>query len=558
MVSRTKAGEGQPSGKPGAAPFSMDAQPQAGSDLQPTSAGLAERSPQTRSEAQTSGQRTDLWRHLVTPEALGKLPEDLARKWMVIPIAVSAGTLRVAMADPSNIVALEALAASTGMRIEALVASAADIGDAIDANYNDYEHIAEEAGRISPAATAAYKPVIEIDGQAPVTRTLKLLLEEAAKSRASDLLIEPQSDRVRVRYRIDGILHEIISMPMDIHAPLISQIKILANMNIADSRRPQDGQMSVSLGSREIDVRVGTANTVLGEMAVLRLLDKGVALFPLNRLGFSSKTLQRYEAMVKAPWGMVLVSGPTGAGKTTTLYATVNSLDKTGAHIITIEDPVEYRFEGINQIQVNAKAGLTFPTGLRSMVRLSPDVILVGEIRDAETAAIATQSALTGHLVLSSLHANDSVGVLFRLLDLGVEPFMVGATVIGILTQRLIRRLCPYCASSAPAAVEEQLTYRRETGEERDSFRYSVGCKSCANTGYLGRIGIFELLVMTDGMKRLMTSGASTVEIRAQAIKDGMVPLVKDGMLKVKAGLTTPREVLRSVFSGDEMEVKEA
>jgi general secretion pathway protein E len=510
-------------------------------------------SPGNKTEESRNGKRLNLLLHMVSPEALQKIPEELARKWVAFPLKVSDGYLQVAMADPSNIEALEALSARSELRIDPLPASVGDIIEATDVSYKGYDHIAGEVEQIDTGRVATRRPAVELSAGAPVARALNMLIEEAIKSRASDICIEPQASHVYIRYRIDGSLHEVMRMPLEVNAALISRIKILANMNIADSRRPQDGQFSTTLGTREIDVRVATADTVRGEMAVLRLLDKSVAVFPLSKLGFSPQALQEYEAIVQAPWGMVLVSGPTGSGKTTTLYATVNSLDRIARHIVTIEDPVEYRFEGINQIQVNTKADVTFANGLRSILRLSPDVILVGEIRDSATAAIATQSALTGHLVLSSTHANDAVGTIFRLLDFGVEPFMVCASLIGVISQRLLRRLCPYCARLARATVVEQMVYERETGQKRHEFIKSAGCKRCAGTGYLGRIGVFELLTMTDKVKQLLMSGASPAAVRGQAIADGMVPLAKAGMLHVQAGTTTPREVLRNVSSPEEV-----
>jgi type II secretory ATPase GspE/PulE/Tfp pilus assembly ATPase PilB-like protein len=320
-------------------------------------------------------------------------------------------------------------------------------------------------------------------------------------------------------------------------------------MNIADHLRPQDGQFSLKTKGKDIDIRVATINTVHGEMAVLRLLNKSMAALWLSQLGFLPETQAKFEKMLKVPYGMILCSGPTGAGKTTTLYAAINSLDKVGRNIITTEDPVEYRFPGMNQIQVNPRAGLTFATALRSILRLDPDVILVGEIRDAETAEIATQSALTGHLVLSSVHANDSVGALFRIMDLGIEPFLICSAVIGIIAQRMVRRICPNCAQMKVAPAVEQLAYLREMSEERGEFSYGVGCKACANTGYFGRTGVFEILTMTDELRRLLINKADNTEIKNRAIREGMVTLAKDGMLKAKSGTTTPSEVLRNVYS---------
>ena len=297
--------------------------------------------------------------------------------------------------------------------------------------------------------------------------------------------------------------------------PVISRIKILANMNIADHHRPQDGQFSVKAKGREIDIRVGIIPTVYGEMAVLRLLDKCRATLTLSDLGFLPDSLDKYEDMLKVPYGIILVSGPTGAGKTTTLYASVNSLDQTERNIITVEDPVEYRFSNINQIQVNPRSGITFASGLRSILRLDPDVILIGEIRDAETAGIAIQSALTGHLVLSSIHANDAVGVVLRLVDLGVEPFLVSSALIGVVAQRMVRRICPNCARPMEASPEEALVYSQEMGEERKEFLYGAGCKSCADSGYRGRTGIFEILTTSNDVKRLLLKGGSATELRA-------------------------------------------
>jgi general secretion pathway protein E len=489
-----------------------------------------------------------------TPEALNLIPENLARKHNVVPLAIEDETLKVAMSNPDDILAIEALAARTKKRIVAVPASAADIREAIDFNYQAFGEIAKQFGSIVPTtdATSTDKSAAAVADDSPLAKALNLLVEEAVKSRASDIHIEPEVDRVRVRYRIDGILHEVTSLPIGAHGPLISRIKILAGMNIADPRRPQDGQFSFVSPGRDIDIRVATISTVHGETAVLRLLDKSMAVMSLSQIGFLPESQEKFERMLMAPYGMLLLSGPTGAGKTTTLYAAVNSLDKVGHNIITIEDPVEYRFRGINQIQINPKAGVTFASGLRAIVRLDPDVILVGEIRDNETAEIATQSALTGHLVLCSVHANDTVGVLFRLIDLGVEPFLICSAVICIVAQRMVRRVCPNCTHKVTAPMVEQAAYHREMGEERSEFDYGAGCKACTYTGYLGRTGLFEILTISDEIKRSIVSGASTTDIRAQAIKEGMITLAKDGMLKASMGITTPFEVLRNAYSSSD------
>jgi general secretion pathway protein E len=487
-----------------------------------------------------------------TPEALNLIPEKLARKYNAVPLAVNDNTLRVAMANPDDILAIEAMAAKTKMRIEPVMATSLDVQEAIDFNYKAFGEIGKQFGFVSPTIDTAVTDralAAEIADDSPVAKALNLLVEEAVKSRSSDIHIEPEEDRLRVRYRIDGILHEVTSLPVGAHGPLISRIKILGGMNIADPRRPQDGQFSLVSSGREIDVRVATISTVHGETAVLRLLDKSMAVLSMQQLGFLPESQEKFERMLMAPYGMILLSGPTGAGKTTTLYAAVNSLDKVGRNIITIEDPVEYRFQGVNQIQINTKAGVTFASGLRAIVRLDPDVILVGEIRDGETADIATQSALTGHLVLSSVHANDTVGVLFRLIDLGVEPFLICSAVICIVAQRMVRRVCPNCAKPTEVTLVEQAAYTRETGEERSEFSYGAGCKLCTYTGYLGRTVIFEILTISDEIKRLILTGATAADIRNKSIEEGMITLAKDGMLKAGTGITTPYEVLRNAYS---------
>jgi general secretion pathway protein E len=486
-----------------------------------------------------------------TPEALQLVPENLARKYNVVPLAVEDTTLRVAMVNPDDILTIEALAARTKKRISPVAASAVDIREAIDFNYKAFGEIAKQFGSMAtaPETISLERAAAEVADDSQLAKALSLLTEEAVKSRASDIHIEPELDKLRVRYRIDGILHDVTSLPIGAHGPLVSRIKILAGMNIADPRRPQDGQFSLNAKGREVDIRVATINTVHGEMAVLRLLDKSMAVLSLAQLGFLPESREQFERMLMTPYGMVLLSGPTGAGKTTTLYAAVNSLDRVGRNIITIEDPVEYRFAGINQIQINPKAGVTFASGLRSIVRLDPDVILVGEIRDSETANIATQSALTGHLVLSSAHANDTVGVLFRLIDLGIEPFLICSAIIGIVAQRMVRRVCPNCAHKVTVPLVEQIAYHRETGEERSEFNYGAGCKACTYTGYLGRTGIFEILSLSDEIKRLLVTGAPSAEIRNKAIEEGTITIAKDGMLKAGAGITTPYEVLRNAYS---------
>jgi general secretion pathway protein E len=491
-------------------------------------------------------------RHAPQTEALQLIPEVIARRYNAMPLAISGNTLQVAMADPTDIFALEAFSTLSRMRIKPIAASTQEVREAIDFNYKGYGEIEKQLSRISvPSETSEDRLAISADTDAPLSQALNLIIEEAVKARSSDIHIEPEEDRLRVRYRIDGTLQDMMSLPLNIHLALVSRIKILADLNIADRHRPQDGQFSVETKGRQIDVRVATAPTVNGEMAELRLLDKSTATLGLAELGMLPDSLAKFESMLKVPYGMILISGPTGAGKTTTMYASINSLDCLERNIITIEDPAEYRFKDINQIQVNPQAGITFAAGLRSILRLDPDVIMVGEIRDAETANIAVQAALTGHLMLSSVHASDSSGVLARLIDLDIEPFLIASAVIGVVAQRMVRRVCPDCSHPIEAPLVEQMAYQKEIGEKRTEFIYGTGCKTCAYTSYLGRVGIFEILAMSDTIRTMIANRISSSEIRAQALKEGMVTMMNDGMRKVKQGITTPSEVLRNAYSAD-------
>jgi len=492
-----------------------------------------------------------LQRQFPTPEALRLIPEALARKYIAIPVAIKGGTLQIAMANPGDIFAIEALAAQSRMRVEPHRASRKEIREAIDRNYKSYDEIEKQVSSISlpKADDEAAKPDTITD--APVAQAFALIIEEAVKARASDVHFQPQEDHLQIRFRIDGTLQSPMSLPAAMSVPLISRMKILANMNIADHHHTQDGQFSYKTKERKVDVRVGTIPTVCGEMAVLRLLDKSQSNLELSELGFLPEMMKKYKKMLDIPYGMILVSGPTGAGKTTTLYASINCINHTEKNVITIEDPVEYRFKNINQIQVNTRAGLDFSTGLRAILRLDPDVILVGEIRDAETAKIAIQGALTGHLVLSSIHANDAFTVVSRLLDLGIEPFLVSSALIGVVAQRMVRRVCPYCARPTTLPLVERMAYTKETGEEQEEFSHGSGCQACAETGYQGRTGIFELLHINDEIRAMLINGADIADIRAKAIENGMVSLMKDGMFKVRAGITTPAEVLRNAHLVD-------
>lgn len=495
----------------------------------------------------------DLKRHRAQAQALALLSEDVAKRYNVIPLDIIEGELLLVMENPQDIRALEDISLRTGLRIRPAVGVREDIQEALRMYYRTRGEIERQLDQVEMAETPAppltTRLTFETLSQSPVARIIELLINQAVRDRASDIHITPQEQHLRIRYRIDGILHDMLTMPLAVHGPLISRIKVLANMNIAERRRPQDGQFVFEAENGEVDVRVATAETLYGEMAVLRILDKRLSLRNLDELGFLPEALATYKRLYSLPFGMLLVAGPTGAGKTTTLYATLNQLDRDENNIMTIEDPIEYKFDGINQIQVNRQAGITFATGLRAIMRLDPNIILVGEIRDRETAEIATQAALTGHLVLSSIHANDAVGAIYRMIDLGVEPFLLVSGMIGVVSQRLLRRVCPHCRMVATPSPEERLYYERELQVNIAQYYKGQGCNFCAGTGYMGRIGVFEVLTLTETMRRLVMRGAPADELLRQAQADGMIPMRRDGMIKVQQGITTPREVIHNVYS---------
>ena len=495
----------------------------------------------------------DLKQAQILPAALALIPEAVAREHNVLPISVEGDTLTVAMDDPDNLHLIDTLAMLTKKRIKPVIPVHGGIREAIDTQYKLTTQIEKEIKQMLSATQArlAAEPQLTLDAisHAPVVRAVDMLLTQALKERASDIHIVPQEDHVMVRFRIDGILHDAVSLPHEVHSALLTRIKVMASMNIAERRRSQDGQFSATVTDRDVDFRVATIGTNHGEMAVMRVLDKSLSLIQLPELGMPPSALEIYQKAIESPYGMIMISGPTGSGKTTTLYASVGQLNAKELNIMTIEDPVEYEFAGVRQIQVNRAADITFATGLRAIMRLDPDVILVGEIRDAETASTAIQAALTGHLVMTSIHANDAAGAIVRLLDFGVEPFLVTSAVIAAMSQRLVRKVCPYCRETRPASVAEAMAYQQETGEEKTEFAYGAGCSFCSHTGFLGRIGVFELIPMSDKIRRLVNQQAGAMEVKQQAVEDGLVTMRRDGMLKVKEGITTPREVIRNVFT---------
>ncbi len=491
----------------------------------------------------------DLQKHVIQPEALRLVPEDMTRKYTFVPLEVVNDSLTVVMAYPDDIRAIRDIRAHTGMRVEVALGVPSDIERAIDINYRSSGEIEKQVSQFTKPLDEEAPVTSKAIAKTPIAQSLDLLIQQAVRDRASDVHLEPNEKNLRVRYRIDGILQEMFSLPLNAHVPLLSRIKILAEMNIAEQRRPQDGQFSAKVGNRDVDIRAATMATAYGERVTLRILDKSLSLFTLSELGFRPETLKTYRALLKSPFGMILVGGPTGSGKTTTLYASLSELDRNANNILTIEDPIEYRFPDISQTQVNFKAGITYASGLRAIVRHDPDIILVGEIRDKDTAATAVQAALTGHLVFASIHANDAVSMVFRLMDLGIEPYLITSTLAGLVSQRMVRRICPYCRKSFEPTMEERVAYSAEMGDEAPAFYRGTGCKLCANTGYRGRTGLFELLVMNEAIRRSMLTNVSADDIKAEAVRRGMVTMQRDGMLKVKEGITSVNEVIRSVLA---------
>jgi general secretion pathway protein E len=496
----------------------------------------------------------DLKRYTIAPEVLKLVSEEMARKYTLLPLMVEDETLVVAMADPGNLYAIEDLRVRCQLRIRPMRVSAQAIQDAFAVHFRSAFEIERQIQRISSVGRAeemqaAERLSADVVSQTPIARSIELMIRQAVRDRASDIHLEPQQDHLRVRYRIDGVLHDVMTLPKRVHAPLLSRIKVLSKLNIAERRRPQDGQFSVEMDDQSVDIRVATIDTVEGEMAVLRVLDKSISVRGLDELGFLPDTKEAYERLLQSPWGIILMSGPTGSGKTSSLYASINKLDKDELKIITIEDPVEYRFGGISQVQVNRQAGITFATGLRAAMRLDPNAILVGEIRDQETANTAVQASLTGHLVLSSIHANDTVGAILRLVDLGVEPFLVTSSLLAVVSQRLVRRVCPECRTEGPVSDAERRAYAHVLGEERETFIYGKGCSHCADTGYRGRVAVLEMLVLDDQLRRLVLQNANADEIRRVAEEGGMRNMLRDGMLKAREGVTTVNEVLKNIFA---------
>lgn len=485
---------------------------------------------------------------VIDPAAAALIPETLARRYGVIPVRFEDDSLIVAMVDPGNVLVVDDVRAITGRRVVARIATRADVEDAIRRQGRYDESVSSLAdmvgGDIPEDDLSKVQAAVE---EAPIVKLVNTLISRAVNERASDIHIEPGEKDLRVRFRIDGVLHEIMSTPRSVSGAVVSRLKIMADLDIAERRVPQDGRVSIRVSGRPIDLRVATLPSIYGEKVVLRILDKEDAVLDLSELGFLPYSLARFEASYKKPYGAILVTGPTGSGKTTTLYSALHVLNRPEVNIITVEDPVEYRLPGITQVQVNRKAGLQFATVLKSILRSDPDIVLIGEVRDSETAKIAIEAALTGHLVLTTLHTNDAASSVGRLVDMGVEPYLVSSAVDSVLAQRLARRLCERCKEARTASPEVVRQMGYEPADGPVTLYYAVGCRMCSETGYRGRLAINEVMLVSEEIQRMAVEHRPSDEIKRIAVEQGMKTLRLDGMDKARLGMTTLEEVLRVV-----------
>lgn len=486
--------------------------------------------------------------NLITPE--------IAAKYKLIPIGIKNGKLQVAMHNPDDIIAIDDIQLLTGYEVEPIVVPDKELFTVIEQFTNmskNFEKMGQddedEDNKNAIDDSAINEDVLN---DKPAVLLVNQILNYAIRSSASDIHIEPQEKRTRVRFRIDGVLHEIMEQPVKMHPLISSRIKVMSGMDIAERRIPQDGRFTLKVDTSTIDVRVASLPSAYGEKITMRLLNQDNSILTMDQLGFSGDQLKRYKEAMQLPYGFILITGPTGSGKSTTLYATLLELNSPDKNIITLEDPIERRMDGLNQIQMNSKAGMTFASGLRSILRSDPDIIMVGEIRDFETAKISVESALTGHLVLSTLHTNDSAGAVTRLGEMGVEPFLTASSLIGVIAQRLVRVLCPKCRKLYTLTREEVMRiipdFPLDHEEDSVDLYKAVGCLSCNNTGYKGRIGVYEFLQVSEGIQKLIINRASTHEIRDLAIKEGMRTMRQDCLLKVRQGITSVEELLRVII----------
>ena len=505
----------------------------------------------------------DLEAMAIDPELSRLIPEHLAKRYHVFPVAQHDNRLTLAMLDPLNVIAVDDIRLITGFDIEPVIATEAGIEKLLKGQFGttglatledevtglEKTDIKTIFGEDEGEEEASLGDIMKGVEDAPIVRIVNLIISQAINDKASDIHLEPEVKAVKVRYRVDGVLHEVMTPPKHIQAPMTSRIKIMAAMDIAERRIPQDGKIHLTHDGREFDLRVSTIPTVHGEKTVMRILDKSNVQLGLNKLGFYQENLNLWESIVEKPYGMLLVTGPTGSGKSTTLYSCLNKLNKGDRNLTTVEDPVEYQIPGINQVQTNNKAGLSFASALKSFLRQDPDILMVGEIRDGETAKIAVEAALTGHLVLSTLHTNDACGAISRLVEMGVEPFLVSSALIGVLAQRLARQICPNCKESYRPPVEAIRKLGMSVYGDNDiNFSRGRGCDHCKGTGYRGRSGIHEILQISERVRGLVLNRASTGEIRQAAIEDGMRTMQQDAVQKVIDGVTSLEECMRVIY----------
>jgi len=486
-----------------------------------------------------------LFRYPFDPKLFNIVPKEFAKRNSIVPLKTENDRLFVAMSDPMDYISIDNLRLSTGFQIETAIASKDDIIRTIS-KYYDEETFDELFAQQTLEQSEDQDELTDLDS--PIVRLVNQLISSAITQKASDIHFDPQEHQVVIRFRIDGMLKSERYLPKHMQAMIGARIKIMANLNITEHRIPQDGRIKTNVDFRSIDLRVSTLPTVFGEKIVLRILDLGSSLSDLSKLGFNRLNLERFKEQIIKPSGIVLISGPTGSGKSSTLYAALNKLNTEEVNIITVEDPVEYQLEGVNQIQVNPNVGLTFAVGLRSILRQDPDIVMVGEIRDRETVEIAIRASLTGHLVLSTIHTNDSIASITRLLDMGVEPFLVSSSLNAIVAQRLIRRVCRDCGKEMDASNREKEIFEKR-GLDIEKVMRGSGCPACNMTGYRGRIAIHEVLVLDDAMRDVINSGGSAARLREIALRNKTLFLIDDGLMKVKEGITSTEEVLRVALS---------
>ena len=546
-------------------------EPSAHADMAEMGGVGGETEPAARKAPRPGGGRAaaSLDQYEVDMEALRAIPRGLADEYCLLPLQISPDRILVAMADADNVFALDAVRDHTGHRVEAVKVEEAELRKAIDHYYASLARerikmasaskelggsLAEQQQQISGGAMMIDRDLLEVLDTAPVVRLVETLVKDAVRMDASDIHVEPREEYVQVRFRVDGRLMTHAHLPKSMQQGVVSRIKILADEDIAETRQPQDGRFSVMVDDRPIDLRVSPLPTFWGEKAVMRILDKSRVFVSLTQIGFRRDMLDEYEKLTRMPQGMVLVTGPTGSGKSTTLYATLHTINDEIKNITTVEDPIEYEIHGVNQVQVNPHVELTFAHALRFILRQDPDIILVGEIRDLETADMAFRAALTGHLVLSTLHTNDAPSAGTRLVNMGMEPYIIASSVTGVLAQRLVRRICPRCREQvepSPGEIERLQIAPEQAGKMR--FHRGRGCQYCRNTGYAGRLALFELMMMNDELREGITRGANASELRHIAVKAGMKTLKQDGLLKIHHGVTSASEVASVMFASDVM-----